>query len=132
MKKKRVSWSEIDQHCKHIAETIKAKKSIQNIYGLPRGGLIPAVILSHLTGLPIILERKFISSKTVVIDDIVDKGETIKILKDYLRDRGIKPYIASLYFHPQSKIKPNRFIALKGNDWLVFPWETLTSSKYDN
>lgn len=99
---------------------------VNKIYGLPRGGLIPAVILSHLIELPIILNKDEIDDQTLIIDDIIDTGETIKRLE---KKGGI---IVSLYKDENSEYTPDIFMKLKeSNDWIVFPFETEQSSKYD-
>jgi xanthine phosphoribosyltransferase len=60
----------------------------------------------------------------LVIDDIVDTGETVEyvitLLKDGLPTATIKT--AALFYKPKSKIKPDYYVA-ETNDWIVFPWE---------
>ncbi|MDA2936358.1 hypothetical protein MYX06_04030, partial [Patescibacteria group bacterium AH-259-L05] len=43
---------------------------------------------------------------------------------------GDKVKIVSIYSSKNPKIKPNFFIHTK-NKWVVFPWETDRTSKYD-
>lgn len=62
-------------------------KGYKLIYGIPRGGLIPAIMLSHSTGIPVIVSQAFPpvpdKTKILVVDDIFDTGETInRCLKD--------------------------------------------------
>ena len=45
-----ISWKNVEQLIQKIAEQIN-KDEIKFISGLSRGGLIPAVMLSHLTGI---------------------------------------------------------------------------------
>jgi len=103
-----------------------AKKSkdlnVDSIYGIPRGGLSIALYLSHLTGLPII-EKENINRHTLVVDDISDSGTTLAKYKLL----GCK--IATIYYHRQSKVKPDIWIYEKGKDWIKFPWETNVSTK---
>ena len=107
-----------------IANFLKSKH-IRKIYGVPRGGLIPAVMLSHLLDIPLILNKEEIDGETVIIDDIVDTGKTISKLPQ----NGL---LTSLFYKPHSKVIPDFYARKARNDeWIVFPFETEESSKYD-
>jgi len=99
--------------CKEIAKQIP--KNIKNIYGIPRGGLVPAVYISHMSGLPVV-EKEDITEKTMIIDDISDTGETLAIFNNYK--------IATIYYHKQSITLPDIWIYEKKDKWIQFPWET--------
>ena len=124
-----ISWKEFSDDVVILAERLKSTKVLaKNIYGVPRGGLIPAVMLSHLTGLPLITSSRFISNETIVVDDIIDTGHTLKRL--LARKKPLA--VASVWYHPKAVIKPDFYVNLKKTeDWLVFPFETIKSSKYD-
>ncbi len=120
------TWDQFDEDC--IAIAIWAKyKNFGNIYGIPRGGLVMAVKLSHFLGIPVVLSRGDISEKTLVVDDIVDEGKTLSRFLDLLNCRVVT---ASLYLGLNPSIKPGLFLHKKTN-WIIFPWETKTSSRYD-
>ena len=92
----------------------------KSIYGIRRGGMVPAVYLSHLTG------RRIVPSpgkKTIIVDDICDSGTT---LYDY-KKLGYKT--ATIYYHKQNIVEPDIWIYEKKDDWILFPWETRKSSK---
>ena len=99
-----------------------------NIYGVPRGGLILAVFLSYMSSKPLVLDKNKITKKTLVVDDISDKGDTlIKVLtaKDCYK-------VITLFSAPRTKFPPSYFCREKNpEDWVVFPWETNESSKYN-
>jgi len=97
-----------------IADKID-KKKIRNIYGIPRGGLVPAVYLSHLLGLPIVIEPT--GKETLVVDDICDTGKTLGAYQHF----GYTT--ATLYYHKQSPVEPNIWIYEKKDQWIQFPWE---------
>lgn len=120
------TWEEFDVDCEKIAQWAKDKQ-FKNVFGIPRGGLIVAVKLSHLMEIPVILSGKDISAATLVVDDIVDEGNTLSRLLDSLH---CKVMTASLYLGPSPSIKPDLFLHKKTN-WIVFPWETNASSRYD-
>ena len=127
--KKIIDWTEFDTDILYLAKQLESTKNLaENIYGVLRGGMIPAVMLSHQLGLPIITQQRLISKNTIVVDDIADTGETLlKILK---RKKPLA--VATVWYHPKSKVKPEFFARLKETeDWLVFPFETKFSSKYD-
>lgn len=104
-----IKWHEYNQLI-YIAEGILKQYSFDNIYGIKRGGLIPAVHLSHLLGKPLTDNP---TSTTLIIDDIFDSGETIK---NYLTSK-IKYCLLStsseVLFSKRAEVKY----------WYVFPWE---------
>ena len=107
-----------------IADFLK-DKHVKKVYGVPRGGLIPAVMLSHFLEIPLILNKKEIDGETVIVDDIVDTGKTISKLPRRGR-------LVSLFYKPHSIITPDFYARKAENDeWVVFPFETDGSSKYD-
>jgi uncharacterized protein len=110
-----VSWSDvrttINILCKKI---ITELPNVDSVIGLERGGLIPAVMVSHELNLPY---SKVILPNTLVIDDICDSGVTLK--------NTVGVYTAALYHKPHTScFTPNLYSKLhKGNEWLIFPWE---------
>ena len=127
--KKKITWTEFDECVSSLEQMLKGTKNLaKNIYGVPRGGLIPAVMLSHRLDLPLITQQRLITKETIVVDDIIDTGKTIQRL---LKKK--KPFaLVALWYHPKAKVVPDYFARLKATeDWLVFPFETLSSSKYD-
>jgi uncharacterized protein len=62
----------VDNLCEKI---ITELPNIDSVFGLKRGGLIPAVMVSHKLGLP---WSDVMLPNTLVIDDICDTGETLK------------------------------------------------------
>ena len=127
--KKYISWKDYDEMIKKITHWIKVEceEEIGAIYGLPRGGLPIAVSLSHRLGLPILMnyyDRKVVTNKKIlVVDDIADTGET---LEDFVNKHNI---ICTFHYHKQSLVKPNYYCEEKGDDWIVYPWETTDSEE---
>src|SRR3990167_4454373 len=83
------TWEQFNKAVKLLADNLKpVSKFAKNIYGLPRGGLILAVALSHQLDLPLLFDKKKINKETIIVDDISDSGQTLtKLLKgkEYLR-----------------------------------------------
>ena len=111
-----LDWGEIDRLVDILCEKIITElPSIDSVMGLPRGGLIPAVMVSHRLGLPLVTLPE---PHTLVIDDIADSGVTLT------NTPGI--YTAVLHYKPHTSVfKPNLYSVLyKGDDFLQYPWET--------
>ncbi len=124
MKYLKLSWELIDELTDKIAtEVSRNYKEIKFIYGIPRGGLIPAVILSHKLGIKLINE---VFSHTLIVDDIVDTGETMKIrLTEANIWGGTRNIVTtSLVTRTSAKFKPNiTGMSLREDGWVCYPWE---------
>lgn len=119
-----LTWS----HITELVDTLEAqiresKQHYELIAGVARGGLIPAIMLSHRLKLPMmaITDRTLIpiSKRCLVIDEIYDTGATIQKLKD------INPGIhVGVLFHNEA-LPALEYFAVKDplQKWIVFPWE---------
>ena len=106
----------------------KARFEPVQVIGLTRGGLIPAVILSHMyNDIPVIPisysstdgagdnknhnnELPTIAQiNTLIIDDIADSGRTLHEVSSYYMHQGASVQTASLYYKEGSMIQPNFF-----------------------
>lgn len=122
-----LSWKWVDDQINTIGDKLDGYE-LEFIAGIPRGGLIPAVIMSHAFGIKYIsyssakLLPKDLREKTIVIDDISDTGVTMKEADD------LGFITAALSLRSGTKTIPN-FVGQQINDdsWLVFPWEKLDS-----
>jgi hypoxanthine phosphoribosyltransferase len=112
-----MSWNRFDTGVRNLAKNIeKSGIKFKSIYGIPRGGLIIAIRLSHLLDIPF---TEFPEESTLICDDVVDTGKTL--CED--DESGFKT--ASLYWNPEASFKPNFYIYDKPkNSWIVFPWES--------
>ena len=73
-----ISWNLIDEAVTDIAFNIKnTNKNFKGVYGIPRGGLILAVMLSHKLDLPLIMSKDELDENSIIIDDIADTGKTL-------------------------------------------------------
>ena len=127
-----LSWNDIEALVDNLAEQInKMDKKPFYIYGVPRGGAIPAVWLSHKTGIDYYQLNSAQISKTadlshiLIVDDICDSGETIKKLKENFP----KCQTATLYYKETAIDKPDIYGEISTYDWLYFPWENQQSSE---
>ena len=121
-----LSWGDIKEVIEELStQILNLDRKPFYIYGVPRGGLIPATWLSHKTGIKYYqinaaqISKLADLSHILIIDDICDTGETIKKLqKNYPKCRT-----ATLYCKESSPIKPDYYGKLIGEEWLQFPWE---------
>ena len=117
MTKRYISWKEVETLVNILHDNIlESDEEFDAVIGLPRGGLIPAVMLSHKLGLPYNLNEN-----ALVIDDICDSGKTLKT---------IQSPTAVLHYKPHTSIIEPTFYACKfeSDDWIVYPWENKNSN----
>jgi hypothetical protein len=115
------------------------------IVGVARGGLIVAVTLAHQLKIRKVhsigiaryvdqcagdcriyqmpdFDELPLSEKVLVVDDIADKGETLKQISRFLASYNVK--YAALFRKEDCSFMPDFFIPLsKDIGWVVFPWE---------
>lgn len=112
-------YSKVNELVEILAQKIKQSiLPIKSISGVPRGGLIPAVLLSHKLNVPY---TSRINPNTLLVDDIVDTGETLKNTSAL--------YTASLIHKPHTSTFTPTFSAHthKTDEWIVFFWERLSA-----
>lgn len=129
--KKFLSWREVEILVQKLAKKLPPKR-YTSLYGIPRGGQVVAVMLSHQTGIKVV-EYDKINRDTLIVDDIADSGKTLTsfiIEKKWVR----RPHAATLYTCDESIFTPYHFAERKRPevDWVVFPWEKDATPKYDN
>jgi len=121
MKFVKVSWKEYDRMINKLAKQImQCGKKYDGIYGVPRGGLVPAISLSHILKLPLLL---YPTENSLVVDDISDTGMTLKGIKN--------KHIACLFTTKWTATKPDFYVKYKKSllSWIVFPWETIKGER---
>jgi GTP cyclohydrolase I len=86
-----------------------------SVYGVPRGGISLALILSQKLGIPFCSERDQIKPSTLIVDDIIDSGKT----------RHSFPGQHFLALHGSCSEERTYTVNLhKKDEWIVYPWET--------
>jgi uncharacterized protein len=108
-----LSWDDINVLVEDLCNTVATSGvQVKSITGIKRGGLIPAVMVSHKLNIPYV-DR--INKDTLVVDDICDTGETLK--------KSIAMYTATLHYKPTAGFTPDFYAKEVGSDWIVYPWE---------
>ena len=120
MDKEKLSWQDVEEWIDELISYIKSNNlEFSGVYGIPRGGIIPATILSYKTGLPLLLAP---SKNCMIVDDIADSGKTL--LHFTLNDTQFNKYfIATIYYSKRSLVKPDFYTREKTEKWIEFPWE---------
>jgi uncharacterized protein len=128
MTKRDITWDAIDRLINVIAKKIIGSDAdIHGVYGIPRGGLVPAVLLSHKLGVPLV---QTVKNNTLIVDDISDSGNTLTdLLKkvNYPISSTHKLYTATVFERANTIFKPD-FVGkyIDYQDWIIFPWEYQT------
>ena len=126
-----INWDTIDNAISILVEKVKKSNvKYEVVYGLPRGGLVPAVMLSHALKLPLVLNMEEVwrmkvgGKEVLIVDDISDTGKTLK----YFTDQQF--HIATLYTRTHTSETPTMYNAFEvdHDNWLLFPWETMATS----
>lgn len=118
VKKRYLSWDDIDDLLDVIWS--KAEGKFKSVTGIPRGGTILAVLYSHKFGIKY-LPTGNLDSEQLIIDDIADSGDTLKLWKKTFPTNSF----ATLHYKEISEIKPDIFAKSISKDygWIVYPWE---------
>ena len=128
--KKYYSWDEYNDDIYKLSENLNFEPSV--IIGIARGGLVPAVQLSHILGRPLVVatwqtrdggvkEKIKIPDYALIVDDINDSGLTLTQFT-----KGVKTKFQTLtMFSKDSSQYTVDYYAKKAEDdqWIVFPWE---------
>lgn len=108
-----LSWDDVNILVEDLCNTITSSGAhITSITGIKRGGLIPAVMISHKLNIPYVGR---VNKDTLVVDDICDTGETLK--------KSIALYTATLHYRPTARFIPDFYAKEVETEWIVYPWE---------
>ncbi len=152
MEKEYLHWSKVDEAIWTLTDYVRKDYNVDMIVGIARGGLIPAVRMSHIMDniLMRVMDVKFytdieehtempeitvpltesVEGKNVlIVDDVADTGKTLKVVRDYILDKGAREVrIAVIAKKPQSIIDPDYYI-FQTDRWIIFPWEKMPVSR---
>ena len=136
-----VSWEEIHRNSKALAWRLNEKGPFKGIIAITRGGLVPAAIVARELEIRVvdticvasydfqnqsdikILKETSVNDEGegwVIIDDLVDTGETAKVVKKMLP----KAHFATVYAKPAGRPLVSTYITEVSQDtWIYFPWD---------
>lgn len=122
MTKRFLSWRDVEDAIERLAINItNSEIKIVAVGGLPRGGLIPAVMLSHKLNIPFVSQSQIqtITGNILIVDDICDSGQTLKRFKF---EENV--YTATIHYKTTAEYEPHFWWKLAPLDeWIVYPWE---------
>jgi len=114
-----LTWEDVYELLDNLHE--QTKDSIRFVTGIPRGGIILAVLYSHRFNIPYMEFMSNHYTDMLILDDIADTGDTFIDLSDMYP----KPKKGVLHYKSSSKFKPHFFAKEISDDygWIVYPWE---------
>jgi xanthine phosphoribosyltransferase len=140
-----LSWDRIQQDSADLAAKLAGQWQWRGIVAVARGGLVPAALVARALGIrnletvsvatyqderlgePELLKLPSAAgdgSGWLVIDDLVDTGATMKIIRALLP----KAHVGVLYAKPIGLPLADSFVAEFPQDsWIDFPWEMVAS-----
>jgi uncharacterized protein len=141
------SWETLGGDIFNLArDIIDSGKNFDRVVALAKGGLtfsrslvdflgipdVSSIQIEFYTGInetnriPVITQSLPVTiqnERILIFDDIVDKGVTLELAVQYLKQHGpAEVTTASLLYKPWSTIKPD-FIARTSEAWVIFPNE---------
>ena len=118
------TWDDFGEDRSKMARLIKGHEvetgiKFSRVYGVPRGGLVLAVCLSHDLDLEFLASPpRVYDPHTIIVDEVAEKGTT---LKPFVKMGFIT---ATIHYLPESMVIPNLWIREKEpKTWIVYCWE---------
>jgi len=118
-----ISWAAFALRVQKLSALIKDSGiKYDYLYGIPRGGLIPAVMLSHILQIPVTVHLNWddliINYKVLIVDDIADSGKTIE---KFINIFDIATVYCKIHLHKKPKFYA---VEVSHDEWIKFPYET--------
>lgn len=116
-----VTWNEVESFVDGVVEKY-CDKNITGVFGMPRGGLVLAVMISHRLNVPMLMSPVH---NCMIVDDIVDSGETLLHYHNNTSGNECNKYNLVTMFYKKNDlgVTPDYWSHEKLNNWIVFPWE---------
>ncbi len=140
-----VSWDQFHRDARALAWRLSAAGPFVGVVAVTRGGLVPAAIVARELDLRLVdtfcvtsyvneteqgaaevlksaspLLADHGGEGVLVIDDLVDSGTTMKLVRAALP----KAHVATVYAKPQGRPVVDTFVTEVSQDtWIYFPWD---------
>jgi xanthine phosphoribosyltransferase len=135
-----ISWEQLHRDSKALAWRLLEMQAWKGIVAITRGGLVPASIIARELEIRLVDticissydykqqgETQVLKSPEtggegwLLIDDLVDTGNTARIVKNLLPEA----HFATVYAKPAGRPVVDTFITEVSQDtWILFPWDT--------
>lgn len=140
-----VSWDQLHRDARALAwrlEGMQGSNQVWNkIVAVTRGGMAPAMIVARELNIrvvdsisvrsydhksqsdPEVIKHPYLkdSESTLVVDDLVDTGKTLELVRQLFP----KSHFATIYAKPKGCYIVDTFITEVSQDtWIYFPWDT--------
>jgi xanthine phosphoribosyltransferase len=141
-----VSWDQFHRDARALAWRLAAEGPFHAVVAITRGGLVPAAIVARELNVRLIetvcvesyrngttqgelrLLKGVAESVTklggkgvLIVDDLVDTGNTAKVVRELLPGA----HFATVYAKPMGRPLVDTFITEVSQDtWIYFPWDT--------
>lgn len=143
------SWSDFGQDITKL-ESMLVSDDYDVVVGIARGGLVPAVELSHHLGLPLVclnwqtrdgkppeeipgdVAKAIFQKRVLLVDDICDSGETYAQVYDAIfgeyNQLALSLTSVCLHYNKGEKLFCPDYYAIEINKvenpaWIIYPWE---------
>ena len=152
----KLSWRDILTDTVKLADKLKQNsKPVDVIINVGRGGNIPGTLLGYYLNVKNVISYTIQSysdinqqgsikvlqsldeatinqlngKRVLIVDDLSDKGTTLRYLRDNINLFNGSLEFCTLYIKENTTFMPDNFIKQFSSDcWLVFPWDELTES----
>ena len=141
-----VSWDQFHRDCRALAWRLSGVGPFEAIVCITRGGLVPSAIVARELDLRLIdtvcvvsygkfkqldelsvvkkIDQALIDmpdkSKILIVDDLVDTGNTAKLVRQMLPGA----HLATVYAKPSGRPQVDTFVTEVSQDtWIYFPWD---------
>lgn len=140
-----VSWDQFHRDCRALAWRLSGVGPFSAMVTVTRGGLVPAAIVARELSIRVIETVSIVSYRDevvqeaarvvkpmaelfsegggqgiLVVDDLVDTGQTVRVMRELLP----RAHFACVYAKPLGKPLIDTFITEVSQDtWIYFPWD---------
>ena len=143
-----VSWDQFHRDCRALTWRLNELGPFHAVIAITRGGLVPAAIVARELGIRVI-ETVCVASYNhvsqgelrmlkavadsiiglgggggkgvLIVDDLVDTGNTARVVRDILP----AAHFATVYAKPMGRPLVDTFVTEVSQDtWIYFPWDT--------
>ena len=156
-----LTWDQFGEASRDLArQVVESGFEPDIVLSITRGGLLPAGAIAYAldnknihiinvefyTGVderlpePVFLaplpSTHYLADRTVlIIDDVADTGETLRMVRDFCDEHASESRTAVLYEKPRSVIACD-YVWKRTDEWIAFPWSSLppltTAKRLDN